>query len=92
MVLAVGPGAGELAVIRKAGLSLIMRKFNGELAAGGEGNGGAILGRVVQAARDLLHPPLVLGEVVERVDRIVGIRIRLVGVGAVLFYKVLVAI
>jgi hypothetical protein len=50
------------------------------LTAGREGNGSAVLGRIIQAATHTLHPPVVLGQVPEGVDRIIGIAVVVVWV------------
>lgn len=103
VVLAIGPIRSKFATERKAGLRLVVRKFDGELASGGEGHRVAVLWRVVETAKGLslknilaqdralsidasylLHPPFVLGQLVQGIHRSVGVGVIVVGVGSAL--------
>lgn len=84
VVVAIGPLASVGTVVGQGGLSLVVCKLNSELATGGKGYRGTVLGRVVEASALALHPPVVLGQLVEGIDGVVGVGVVVVGVRAAL--------
>jgi hypothetical protein len=85
MVFAIRPLTSKLAVIRQAGLGLVMGKLNSKLAASREGKRSTILGRIVQTAANSLHPPVIFGQHPKRIDWVIGIRVKIVWVRAALY-------
>lgn len=84
VVVAIGPLASVGTVVGQGGLGLVVCKLDGELATGGKGYRGTVLRRVVEASALALHPPVVLGQLIERVDRVVGVGVVVVRVRATL--------
>lgn len=85
VVVAIGPLASVGTVVGQGGLGLVVCKLDGELATGGKSYRSTILGRIVEASTLALHPPVVLGQLVEGVDRVVGVGVVVVGVRATLW-------
>lgn len=72
-VPAVLPVRHKLAVVGERGEGLVVGQLGGEGAAGGKLEEFAIRGRGQVAAAVTLHPPSILGEVVEGVDSEIGV-------------------
>jgi hypothetical protein len=88
VILSIGPLSSILSVEWQCGLGLVMSKLNSEWSTCWQSNRGIAWRGVQIAATVGLHPPLLEWQVVERVDRSVGVWIIVIRIRATLHNEI----